>query len=138
MTPWFLLPCKRYPIQVYVYAINLYSSNPEMSQRAVAKATRNVFNLKKFSHSTVCRTLKAIEETIKKAAAANGRPLPARIDNATLKERKKFPSIIDTAERRKTVSVFLKSMYKKDTDGIEEISLKIVIKWYDRYMRLLI
>jgi hypothetical protein len=109
-----------------------------MSQRVVAKATRKAFNLKKFSHSTVCRTFKAIEETIKKAAEVNGRPLPARIDGATLNDRKKFPSIIDTAERRKTVSIFLKSMYKKDTDGIEEISLKIVIKWYDRYMRLLI
>ena len=59
--PCYLIPGRRYPSFVYLYAICLYSSNKSMSQRAVAKATREEFGLSKFSHSTVCRAFSALE-----------------------------------------------------------------------------
>ena len=59
--PWFLIIGRPYPIQVYLYACDLYSSEQGYGQREVAKATREKFKLKTFSHSTVCRSFKTLK-----------------------------------------------------------------------------
>jgi hypothetical protein len=104
-----------------------------MSQRAVAEITRNKFGLKKFSHSTVCRIFKALEESIEKVS------VPGELyQDPAPGGGQRFPSVTDTAGRRRFMSAFLKGLYENNTGEIDEISCNIVIKWYDRYMRLLI
>jgi len=126
--PWFLLPRKKYPAQVYIYAVNLYSTTPGMGQRAAAEATRKEFGLAKFSHSTVCRTFRALEKSLLGTA-------PDVTANVTAG----FPSTSDTAGRRIAMATFLISLQgATPTDGIIEASFRIVVKWYDKYMRLLI
>ncbi len=54
-----LLYRRKYPLAVYLYAVDLYIST-DLSMRKVAEATRKEFGLEKFSHSTVSRTLKKL------------------------------------------------------------------------------
>ena len=56
--PEFLIPGRPYPVYIYLYAIDLYSSNPELGQRAAAEATRKHFGLATFAHTTLGRALK--------------------------------------------------------------------------------
>ncbi len=138
--PWFLIPSRPYPIQVYLYACNLYSSNPEINQRKAADATRKKFGLQKFSHSTVSRSFKALEEsrnrdlqrrfgpeftdfsagavtvcaeTDEKSAAGTSEASPVS---------KPFPKITDTAARREAMRDFLPSFVcdvkKEDAENI--------------------
>jgi len=44
--PEFLVPGRPYPVYVYLYAINLYSSAPEKGQRQAAEETRKFFGLR--------------------------------------------------------------------------------------------
>ena len=138
-------------MQAYIYAINIYITNPDIGQRSAAESTRKEFGLPTFSHSTLCRTFKRLEETIRKyeecaetcqdngdtATQQNGDE-----DCASLKTLKnnvrRFPSVIDTADRRKAMSSFIQSMADGAAGDINEISLKIVIKWYVRHRRLLL
>ena len=62
--PEFLIPGRPYPVYIYLYAIDLYSSNPKLSQRAAAKATRKHFGLSTFSHTTLGRALKRFVENV--------------------------------------------------------------------------
>jgi hypothetical protein len=59
MIPGFLVPRRPYPVYVYLYAIDLYSSAPEKGQRWAAEETRKYFGLATFSHTTLGRALKA-------------------------------------------------------------------------------
>ena len=147
--PDFLNPKRKYPVFVYFYAINLYSSRDEMSQRAVAEATRKKFGLTKFSHSTVCRTFKALELSIEeatKASLALGNrekdcEVKTNIEKAanTGGQKRSFPSIGDTSERRRIMSAFIRSIVKNNkTVCIIELCRDAVKYWYDRYGRLLI
>jgi hypothetical protein len=58
--PNFLISKRKYPIQVYLYAIIMYITNNEYSQREVAKETKIYFKLHTFSHSTLCRALQRV------------------------------------------------------------------------------
>jgi hypothetical protein len=58
--PEFLIPRRPYPVYVYLYAIDLYSANPEKGQRWAAEATRQYFGLESFAHTTLGRALKAL------------------------------------------------------------------------------
>ena len=153
--PDFIGKRKKYPIHVYIFAIELYSSNPGMSQRAVAKATREKFDLPKFSHSTVCRTFKAMEVSIKEASeAAHCAPqggdgeAPAALANSEsdapapdkqIDRKRVFPSAADTAMRRAAMLAFIKSIAGDyETAGAAELSRKIVKYWYDKYKSLII
>ena len=154
VVPDFLGKRKKYPNHVYIFAIELYSSNPGMSQRAVAKATREKFDLPKFSHSTVCRTFKAMEASIKEASAAahcaqgSDGEAPAALasgENDAPAQDKKigrkrvFPSAADTAVRRAAMLAFIKSIAGNyETADAVDLSRKIVKYWYDKYKRLII
>ncbi len=61
--PAIKLPYRKYPVYVYLYAAALYLSS-NMSMRNVATKVRNKFGLDKFSHSTLCRSLKKLREIV--------------------------------------------------------------------------
>ena len=154
--PWFLNPYRRYPIQIYLYACDLYSANPSRGQRWVAEATRAKFNLNTFSHTTLCRAFKSIEESQKKAlekrfgsefkAYTDECPPPAsNTKNRTDDEQKapdgkrRFPSIEDTAERRKAMNKFLLSFHNAAEEGdINTVACEFVKNWYEKTKQLLL
>ena len=67
--PAIKLPYRKYPVYVYLYASALYLSS-NLSMRSVAAKVRKIFGLDKFSHSTLCRSLKRLFYTLTK----NGTP----------------------------------------------------------------
>jgi len=154
--PWFLIPGRAYPIQVYLYACGLYSSSPNLGQRGVAKATRAIFRLGKFSHSTVSRSFKAFEQSRKKALGQRfGEELEVSYDEtSTLANAaadsgdkndeaahtlKRFPSVMDTAERRKEMAVFLQRFLSASKEGdIEAAGRQFVKYWHKKTQRLLL
>jgi len=119
-----------------------------MGQRAVAEATRKKFGLSKFSHSTVCRTLKAFEQSIKKAGASNGdqsditvktSDKEIAVQDGTQADDRRFPTVNNTAKRRIDISMFIRGMLDGTNPvSINDISFIIVSKWYKKYRCLLI
>ena len=132
--PYYLLPGRKYPISVYLYAISLYSSNPDMGQREAAEKTRKKFNLEKFSHTTLGRSFKALEKSVNEIIEQDKAVIPEiRADI------KRFPTVHDTFNRRKKLAAFLGDLYEKD--NISQIDIqtrKIVKSWYDKHKRLLL
>jgi len=161
--PWYLIPGRRYPIQVYLYACKLYSSEPGLGQRGAAKATRAKFKLETFSHSTVSRTFKSLEETRKsilkskfgeevriEAAEAQisvpalGRQVVAApksdpINAQAAHRAARFPSIADTANRRKEMAVFFRKFFPgTKTSEIETAGRQFMSNWHEKNRRLLL
>ena len=66
--PDFLVRGRRYPVEVYLYAIEIYSGDPEKGQRKAAEETRKRFDLATFAHTTLGRALKALCGSLDKAA----------------------------------------------------------------------
>ena len=101
VVPKFLIPGRPFPLYVYLYAIILYSSNPKMSQREAAERTRKRFHLYTFSHTTLGRAMKRLEERIKtfKNEPQGDEPLP--------ENRGCFPSVEHIRKRKDIVISFL-------------------------------
>lgn len=156
VVPWFLIPGRPFPIQIYLYACNEYSTNPSHGQRWAAEATRVKYNLKTFSHTTLGRVFKSLEEFQKSAfesrfgdevkSERNTNPSSAintiKITNDEHKapiEKQRFPSVGDTAERRVLMSNFLR-LFNKAAEGgnIGAASNEFVTYWYDKTRRLLL
>ena len=64
LIPWFMLPGRRYLIFIYVYAVWHYHITCQKSLEESAKATGKMFKIEKFNKSTVCRSIKAMENII--------------------------------------------------------------------------
>ena len=163
MIPWYLIIGRPYPLQVYQFACGYYSANPEVGQRGAAAATREKFNLKTFSHSTVSRTFKTFEQARKAAlekkygeeiiiSDAEGMiiisaaPKGASNDGSASKDDdekqrtgRRFPTVEDTAERRRTMSGFLPEI-KKDAKriDIEAAGRQFAKNWNEKTRRLLL
>ena len=161
--PWYLIPGRPYPIQIYLYACTLYSKNPEIGQRGAAEATRAKFDLKTFSHSTVCRSFKSFEQSRElalgkrfgEAAKAGGvgaplfvMPVGGQSGPAAKADAKKaeaprpagrFPSTDDTSERREGMAKFFPT-YPCDAKigDIESISRRFAENWHKKNTVLLI
>jgi len=71
--PEFLVPHRTYAVYVYAYAIALYSTDPEKSQRAVAEETRKKFNLQTFAHTTVGRAMRELARMLTDPASADNK-----------------------------------------------------------------
>ena len=56
-------------MHVYLYAIDLYSSNPAMGQREAAETTKKFFGLAHFAHTTLGRALKVFVRNTEDAIA---------------------------------------------------------------------
>jgi len=154
--PWFLIPGRPYPIQVYLYASDLYSAKPNIGQRAVSEATRVKFNLKTFSHTTVGRSFKALEQSRQKAlesrfgeemkTCGDENPSPDSVTKdiasevqKTTKETRRFPSALDTAMRRKAMSEFLQAFRGATKKSGLEVAARLFVKyWYSKTKRLLL
>lgn len=111
--PSFFIPHRGYAADVYEFAINLYSSNPHLSQRAVAEQTRIKYGLKTFAHTTVGRAMKALVKALmeigaKDDTAPEGAVAPKQIEsNADIKQKGRFPSLQDTKAQRDTIGSFI-------------------------------
>ena len=155
--PWFLIPGRPYPIQIYLHACSLYSSNPEIGQRGAAQATRDEFNLKHFSHSTVSRSFKSFEQTQKQSLEHRfgeevkvcGISIPNHAyaaENAKIKSDevpdtvKRFPYAADTTMRRQKMAVFLQEFLccAKKEENIEAASRQFVESWHKKTNQLLL
>lgn len=64
LTPSIIIPGKKYPAHVYLYAVIRYLTSYKMSMRKVAAEVKRKFGLETFSHSTLSRTLKKLKENI--------------------------------------------------------------------------
>jgi hypothetical protein len=154
--PWFLIPGRPYPVQVYLYASGLYSANPAMGQRAAAKATRAEFGLEKFSHSTVSRSFAAFEQSRKLGLTLRyGEEVgidgtgTLHLVSAAVKivikreespdSKRRFPSAKDTTARRREMAVFLREFLHtlKEVD-IEHTSRQFIKNWNKKARRLLL
>ena len=118
IVPEFLIPGRRYPIYVYIYAIATYCLNPTMGQRETAKRTRERFGLKTFSHTTLGRALKRLEQLIREYTTETEDTEAA--DASTEAEGKKFPSTVQTKDRRETVAAYLMEAAADDISLVHE------------------
>jgi len=153
VVPWFLVVGRPYPIQIYLYAGELYSSNLDKGQRWAAKATQEEFSLEKFSHSTVCRSFKELEHiqkrTLERYFGDEFQPVDIKMPHASNKpesievdggyEKRRFPSVKDTSRRRSEIAVFLQSFHKALTENnivIETAAQHFLRHLYGRSERL--
>jgi len=155
VVPYFLIPGRRYPIQVFLYASGLYSTDPKIGQRGAAKATCAKFGLKSFSHSTVCRSFKAFEETQRQALerrfgeeakdpADGANPAAAAAGSGGEKgggpgSAKRFPTAMDTGARRKGMAEFLrKYLIASECGDFETAARDYVRYWHEKTQGLLL
>ena len=124
--PEFLVPHRTYPSYVYAFAINLYSTNPEMSQRRVAEETRIKYDLQTFAHTTLGRAMKALEKGLMKITPVDTNTVG---DERIMEQNKskqvnkpaahiikacRFPSVQDTNARRKIIKSVIFERFKND------------------------
>jgi hypothetical protein len=160
--PWYLIPGRPYPIQVYLFACSYYCANPAIGQRGAAETTRIKFNLKTFSHSTISRSFRLLEHAqqvslenrygkeIKIIGAENittvstSPKVNVNKDESIKTERrlqlvKRFPSVADTASRRKVMNGFLPKLHKNaNITDIEAAGCRFVKNWHNKSGRLLL
>jgi len=100
--PDFVVPGRRYPVYVYLYAIDLYSANPDKGQRWAAAATRRYFGLTTFAHTTLGRALKAFVRNTEDEAADED----AFAEGSTAAKAAEFPTAQATGLLRKKAARF--------------------------------
>jgi len=161
--PWYLIIGRPYPLQVYQFACGYYSASPGAGQRGAAAVTREKFGLKTFSHSTVSRSFKSFEQARKAAlekkygdeiiisdaggmTIISAAPKGASNDGPACKDEdehqhsgKRFPTVGDTAGRRRTMCGFLPKI-KKDARriDIEAAGRQFAKSWNEMTRRLLL
>jgi hypothetical protein len=118
-----------------------------MGQREAAETTRIKFGLKTFSHSTLCRTFKDLEQSLEKRF---GKRIETQSEEtATVDEgvertdatttKRQFPSVMDTAERRMIIRKFLCEFRDTIKEGdIAVAGCNVIRCWYDVTKQLLI
>jgi len=143
--PAFLLPHRIYPVYVYAFAINQYSSRPQLGQRKVAKETREKFGLKTFAHTTVGRAMKALAETLTQATAIDTEATEDTEQetvqnkaNTGAIQQGRFPSVRDTSTIREIVMSFFSEKLKSHCQEWFSVACDyIAIYWYIHFERLL-
>jgi hypothetical protein len=130
--PEFLLPGRPYPIYVYLYAINLYSANPDKSQRESADATRKRFGLTTFSHTTLGRALKQFIKKLPSEAKAE--------PSLTATESEKtpphpFPSRQTTRQAREQASQFFQRYSFPQAEASESCFLDACHTLVNKYFK---
>ena len=102
--PDFFVPRRPYPVYVYLYAIDLYSSSPDKGQRWAAEETRKRFGLPTFAHTTLGRALKSFVRMIAgNPTASEGSSAEAPCDA----KAPAFPTTKSTKSLRECASQFL-------------------------------
>jgi len=120
--PEFLIPGRPYPIYIYLYAIATYSFNPTMGQREAARRTRERFELKTFSHTTLGRAIKKLEKRIKgyECEQQGLQGTEDAIENVEAPART-FPTVSQTKERREIVASYLMKASTRDNALTPEV-----------------
>jgi len=163
--PEFLIPQRPYPVYVYLYAINLYSTDPSISQRAAAEETRKQFGLETFAHTTLGRALKRLVKRVCQETnmSVNAETTPATTSSDNNVATHADPEILpesdiepDTTEQnsgpirsfpckpttlpwRELALKILKDLPKPDTLGQFIIaSQQLAGNWFRKYCRLLL
>ena len=154
--PVFLIPRRPYPIQVYLYAIDLYSRNPAMGQREAAEITRKQFGLQHFAHTTLGRALKAFVRNIEEAREHRDGEMPELDEEGAQQhandekcneieqksvERKQpeFPTTQATAKKRKQAARFLEGKISRTTPKqFIEYCFELAKEWFSRFCRFLL
>jgi len=148
--PATIIPRRRYPLEVYLYAINIYCSEAQMSQRTAAEATKKHFDLKKFSHTTIGRVMKTLTKTLEKTPCACTVPTEGKqMGNhersgqndalAGTGNEKRFPSVWYTQKRRELIGSFLEGkLYIQSRRGFMETCGQTAVWWYTQFNQLLI
>ena len=95
LVPWFLLPGRRYPVFVYLYAIWHYHRTGKKSLDESASAAGKVFRVEQLNKSTVFRSIKAMERSID--IARIDEPLSSGVHEAVSREEllERIPEILE-------------------------------------------
>ena len=145
-----IIPRRSHPLEVYVYAINIYSNEAEKSQRAAAEATKKHFDLKKFSHTTIGRVMKKLSDVLGEYPSVCTAPWKGKqIENREKARqcdafdesccKKQIPSMQDTQKRRGLIAKFFQSRLNSQSRlSFMETCGKTAIWWYTQFNRLLI
>ena len=155
--PEFLIPRRRYPVYVYLFAIDLYSRQSQKGQRWAAKITREKFGLSSFAHTTLGRALKSftknISAAIKTPPATQSEPEKgekkerqpheaAEKENAEQTNKCKrttFPTVSLTKDLRDQAVEFLKGKLNNSAlQKVIESSQAIARAWFKEFHRFLI
>ena len=115
LIPDFLIPGRRYPVEVYLYAIDIYSSNPAKGQRWAAEGTRKRFGLETFAHTTLGRALKTLVGSLTRVCecadseGTGNMPLPSGIGRSSTEPNcHGIPAVHATRALRERASRFLR------------------------------
>jgi hypothetical protein len=156
--PDFLLPGRPYIACVYLYAIDIYSMNPEKGQRWAAEETRKRFKLPTFAHTTLGRALKSFANRIAGTEKSNRTasdvtteaneriesvPLPELTENIAIKQnsdkRASIPTVKSTnALRSLARSVLSGKFAAASMEKIIENGCELVMNSYLKHQRLLL
>ena len=141
--PEYLLPRKRYPMQVYLYAINEYCNNGNKSQRKSAEKAIKLFGLTTFAHTTLGRTLKKLYMVIGDIEEAQSISSEVVEVSDTIEENAAADSqdVVGLAERCKRVrSFFNKWLPQHDPTryGFEDASHIMVRRIWQLFQMFLI
>jgi hypothetical protein len=144
--PEFLIPGRPYLIEIYMYAIDIYSASPGKGQRWAAEATRRRFGLTTFSHTTLGRALKRLAERLEEAMPPHRgeeKEATSHQDGCSEKEleqkRATFPKMEVTAALRERVALFLRGRPLRAAlqPNIADYH-KIAREWFCEHRRLLL
>jgi hypothetical protein len=143
IVPEWMTPHRPYPLSVYLFAIHLYCSEPEISQREAARRTREYFGLDTFSHTTLGRALKVLETALLQAesatagsesdasGAAKEKPETGKHNDPGVWGGSGFPTRQDTEGKRKRVLGFLGEKFEvKNRQAFEIAANALASAWF--------
>ena len=150
----FLSPRRKFPIYIYLFAIDLYSRNPNKGQRWAACETRKRFDLRsdEFAHTTLGRTLKLLVsrlETVEADGSASEKTTTPKTEaevhksesgneNSQAKHRR-VPTVDSTTPLRKVAAIFLNNRLSQKTGKeLVETGMQIACEWYKKYQQFLL
>jgi hypothetical protein len=137
IVPEYLVCGRRYPIYVFLFAIDLYSGQPEKGQRWAAEETRKQFKLLSFAHTTLGRALKAFLANI-----CGGVVKPEEIDNKSTSnedETPPFPTVQTTAGQRRRAAKFLQGVFSgASRQQAIATGCRLAREWYQKHSRFLL
>jgi len=143
--PEFLVPGRRYPVEVYLYAIDLYSREKGKGQRWAAAEARKRYGLEKaeFAHTTLGRALKKLSSRLEEIGEAKiiGAHESGGKDaaNAEGMRQHSFNTVRTTWELRERVTRFLcVKAVEEDLRSAEAVYRGIAREWFEKHRQLLL
>jgi hypothetical protein len=125
-------------VYVYLYAIDLYSSDSGKSQRRAAEETRKYFGLTTFAHTTLGRALKAFIRVINDCAKTSNN-INSETPEAVEAKSSGIPTLQATEALRKKAATFLRcSLVQKKMNQVVTVFCEIGRKWFIKYQRFLL